>query len=391
MSHLLGQQDCVDSLRRDLTDLQGTILEVFSRTGPVRSPSWKFPDKLSCNLDLVTILEQYDFVEGEEEFNQHSHIVLLELVVDRLLLLLQSFNSYTEVLKGGQWSGSHSGTAGPSVSIGLVVKRCWNNLLKLGTLHKLTLQEGKHQGASTLKPADELVISRDERSGSAASIKSAKSSDVSWPLSSPQNSSQLSSGHSLLTIARDIRTMGCQTLESSLVPCDACVCSQASLREVSDTLIAVCQNQNLPSSLSRFREVMDGTLAEGHLSASDLTYWATEQSKDLARLNKHLAELLGTVQPLKESLAASEAQQGDLRGQLKRAEDILMHERGEHQKRLRELELSLEEAKAKYIEAVSKLQGEQEMLRKGEDEQKSIRKMTNKREHFSVSCLFCCV
>nr|XP_015221463.1 PREDICTED: coiled-coil domain-containing protein 157 isoform X3 [Lepisosteus oculatus] len=83
MSHLLGRQDCVDSLRRDLTDLQGTVLDVFSRTGPIRSPSWKFPDKLSCNLDLVTLLEQYDFVEGEEEFNQHSHIVLLELVVDR--------------------------------------------------------------------------------------------------------------------------------------------------------------------------------------------------------------------------------------------------------------------------------------------------------------------
>ncbi|XP_036381854.1 coiled-coil domain-containing protein 157-like [Megalops cyprinoides] len=83
MTHILGRQDCVESLRRDLTDLQGAVLDVFSRTGPVRFPSWKFPDKLSCNLDLVALLEQYDFVDGEEEFNQHSHIVLLELVIDR--------------------------------------------------------------------------------------------------------------------------------------------------------------------------------------------------------------------------------------------------------------------------------------------------------------------
>lgn len=83
MTHLLGRQDCVESLRRDLIDLQGTVLDVFSRTGPVRFHSWKFPDKLSCNLDLVSLLEQYDFVDGEEEFNQHSHIVLLELVIDR--------------------------------------------------------------------------------------------------------------------------------------------------------------------------------------------------------------------------------------------------------------------------------------------------------------------
>lgn len=83
MTHLLGRQDCIDSLRRDLIDLQGSVLDVFSRTGPVKCPSWKFPDKLSCNLDLVLLLEKYDFAEGEDEFNQHTHIVLLELVIDR--------------------------------------------------------------------------------------------------------------------------------------------------------------------------------------------------------------------------------------------------------------------------------------------------------------------
>lgn len=83
MSQFLGRQDCIESLRRDLVDLQGATLDVFSRTGPVRFTSWKFPDKLSCNLDMVALLEEYDFVDGEDAFNQHSHIVLLELVIDR--------------------------------------------------------------------------------------------------------------------------------------------------------------------------------------------------------------------------------------------------------------------------------------------------------------------
>ncbi|XP_056447517.1 coiled-coil domain-containing protein 157-like [Gadus chalcogrammus] len=83
MSPFLGSRDSVESLRKDLIDLQGAILEVFSRTGPVRCSSWKFPDKLSCNLDLVSLLEQYDHIEGDDEFNQYSYIVLLELVIDR--------------------------------------------------------------------------------------------------------------------------------------------------------------------------------------------------------------------------------------------------------------------------------------------------------------------
>ncbi|XP_043924208.1 coiled-coil domain-containing protein 157 [Protopterus annectens] len=83
MAHLLGNQDCMDSLRKDITDLQAAIIDAFSRVGAVRYPSWKFPDKISCDLDLVMLLEQYDFVEEDPEFTQHSHIVLFEIVIDR--------------------------------------------------------------------------------------------------------------------------------------------------------------------------------------------------------------------------------------------------------------------------------------------------------------------
>ncbi|XP_028565358.1 coiled-coil domain-containing protein 157 isoform X3 [Podarcis muralis] len=83
MVTLLVNQNYMESLRKDITDLQGTVLSVFTRAGAVRYPSWKFPDKLSCDLDLVALLEHYDFAQNDPEFTHHSHVVLLELVIDR--------------------------------------------------------------------------------------------------------------------------------------------------------------------------------------------------------------------------------------------------------------------------------------------------------------------
>lgn len=83
MAHLLGHPGCMESLRADLRDLQAAIADVSSRAGAVRFPSWKFPDKVSCDLDLTALLEQYSYAENDPEFTQHSHVVLLELVIDR--------------------------------------------------------------------------------------------------------------------------------------------------------------------------------------------------------------------------------------------------------------------------------------------------------------------
>ena len=43
---MLGSKYCIESLREDVTDLQESITDVFSRAGPVRTPSWKYPDKV---------------------------------------------------------------------------------------------------------------------------------------------------------------------------------------------------------------------------------------------------------------------------------------------------------------------------------------------------------
>nr|KAF6311631.1 coiled-coil domain containing 157 [Pipistrellus kuhlii] len=140
MAHLLGSQACMDSLRQDLTDLQGTIVDVFSRAGPVRFPSWKFPDHVACDLDMVALLEHYDHVPGDPEFTQLSHAVLLELVIDRLLLLLQSCASYLEALSSEQ-TVPPARALGPCMSVGLTVRRFWNSLLKLGLLYQQMLSQ----------------------------------------------------------------------------------------------------------------------------------------------------------------------------------------------------------------------------------------------------------
>ncbi|XP_041078875.1 coiled-coil domain-containing protein 157 isoform X2 [Polyodon spathula] len=340
MTHLLGRQDCVDSLRKDVTDLQGTILDVMSRAGPARFPSWKFPDKVSCDLDLVTLLEHYDFVDGDEEFSQHSHIVLLELVVDRLLLLLQSFTRYTDILLAEPKGASQSRVIGPSMSIGLVVKRYWNSLLKRNSADK--------EASKLHMKAVEQETLRDKANSSTASLIRTK---TSTPLPD--------------SCARDTCTVSCQTLESSLVPCDACARSQASLKEVSNTIINICQSQNLPSSLCHFREAVQGTLGEKLLSSTDMAYWASEQSKDLARINKHFGDLLNLVSPLKESLAASEKKQVELKQSMESFKGILHKEKGEHQIRIQEFQSRMEEMSMKNEWAVKKLEGEREELRKG--------------------------
>lgn len=82
MAHLLGSEACLDSLTRDVMDIHSTAVDVMSRTGPVRFPSWKYPDKLSCELDISELLELYCYSQDDDHCKL-SHIILFELVIDR--------------------------------------------------------------------------------------------------------------------------------------------------------------------------------------------------------------------------------------------------------------------------------------------------------------------
>lgn len=82
MAHLLGSQACLESLKQDVTDIQTTIMDLLSRAGSVRSPSWKYPDKISSELDIGELLERYSFSNNDDHCKL-SHIILFELLIDR--------------------------------------------------------------------------------------------------------------------------------------------------------------------------------------------------------------------------------------------------------------------------------------------------------------------
>ena len=82
MAHLLGSESCLGSLARDINDVQRTIQDIMMKVGPVRIPSWKYPDKVSCELDIDELLERYSFSKDTDHARM-SHIILFELLIDR--------------------------------------------------------------------------------------------------------------------------------------------------------------------------------------------------------------------------------------------------------------------------------------------------------------------
>ena len=82
MAHLLGSQNCLESLAVDIGDVHETITDIFGRVGSVRFPSWKYPDKASCDLDINKLLARYCYSK-DEDHSKLSHIILFELLIDR--------------------------------------------------------------------------------------------------------------------------------------------------------------------------------------------------------------------------------------------------------------------------------------------------------------------
>ncbi|XP_007461253.1 PREDICTED: coiled-coil domain-containing protein 157 isoform X1 [Lipotes vexillifer] len=343
MAHLLGSQACMDSLRRDLTDLQGAIVDVFSRAGPVHFPSWKFPDRMACDLDMVALLEHYDHVPGDPEFTQLSHAVLLELVIDRLLLLLQSCASYLENL-GVEQTVPPSRAARPCMSVGLTVRRFWNSLLRLVMLiRQVAPQKRATQGETpTSKPTAKGEPARSPEFVTAKLIK--PTSPMPGLPQTCQELDRLPVSVSLQCpgrTAENTRSVHSQTVETALVPCDACTSVQGSLQEVGKMVISLCQSQNLPSSLGQFQHLVQDSMGLRSLPATTVGHWAAEQSKDLARLSKHMGALTQLVGPLRAQLEEAKGQKDRLRKKVGELEQALQQEQGAQQRQADEAEQRL--------------------------------------------------
>ncbi|XP_065594876.1 coiled-coil domain-containing protein 157-like [Cyrtonyx montezumae] len=148
-------------------------------------------------------------------------------------------------------------------------------------------------------------------------------------------------------------------------PCDSCANTQAGLQEVSKAIISICQSQNIPSSLSKFQEMVEGTAGRRILSATDVSYWVSEQSKDLSCISKHLHTLLELVNPLKSELAESKKEKDELQKQMKDFAQLLQVEKEAQAQQRKEAEQSLEVKNKEHLEAVARLEKDKDDLRRG--------------------------
>ncbi|XP_064248803.1 coiled-coil domain-containing protein 157 isoform X1 [Passer domesticus] len=349
MAHLLGHRGCMESLRADLRDLQAAIADVCSRAGAVRCPSWKFPDKVSCELDIGALLQRYRHSDSEPEFSQHAHVVLLELLIDRLLLLLQSFTGYADAVLSGRAVPPPRGPA-PCMSAGLTATTFWSAMLRLGAFcQQLREQAGKHQ-KEHLECLPEV-------------LESGTAPEAAQPTSvCPNPSAQPRAGPSLAPSTRSVPT---QTPGSPLGSCDTCSSAQASLHEVGRAITSICQSQNIPSALSKFQEVLGDSAGRRNLSATDMSYWASEQSKDLSRINKHLQGLLQQVNPLKAELAEMGKQKEKLQKQVEDFSRKLQAEKDIQAEQQKKAEQSLKAKEKECSKAVARLEQDKDDLRRG--------------------------
>ncbi|NWX00792.1 CC157 protein, partial [Caloenas nicobarica] len=377
MAQLLGHPGCMESLRADLRDLQAAIGDVWARAGPVRFPSWKFPDRVSCELDVPALLERYSHRHGDPRFSRHAHVALLELLIDRLLLLLQSSTGYAENLLSER-AEAPAQAVGPGMSAGLTARRYWCSMLKLGAFCQQLLAEKKagKEELPALQPAPQAGNAEKKRPKhtlpdvleirTSPEVPQSTSPCPSLSVRVPDSGTPGSSvPRAAGSVAESSRSVPTQTTGLSPGACDTCASAQASLRQVGKAITSVCQSQNIPSALSRFQEMVeDPTGPSRTLSATDMSYWAVEQSKDLARISKHLQMLLQQVNPLKCELQESQKQKDELRKKVEDFSRLLQAEKETQAQQRRKAEQSLKVKNKEHLEAVARLERDKDDLRR---------------------------
>ncbi|KAM9526868.1 coiled-coil domain-containing protein 157 isoform 4-T4 [Guaruba guarouba] len=370
MAQLLGHAGCMESLRADLRDLQAAIADVSSRAGAVRAPSWKFPDRVSCELDVEALLERYRHSPGDPEVSQHGHVGLLELLIDRLLLLLQTFTGYAEELLSDRAVPPARALA-PSMSAGLIVRRYWCCMLKLGAFYQQLLAEKKasrkENAALPSSPQAGNPEKKPPKHCLPNVLESRSSQDIAPSTSVCLPSSVLTSasGASGSSLPRAAHSVPMQPTGTSPGPCATCTSIQGCLHKVGKAITSICRSQNIPSALSRFQEVVGDTKGRRTLSATDVSYWASEQSRDLSRIRKHLQMLLQQVQPLQAELQELEKQKEKLQRQVEDMAWLLQAERDTHVQQQKEAQQSLEAKNKEHLEAVGRLERAKDDLQRG--------------------------
>ncbi|KAJ8312417.1 hypothetical protein KUTeg_009790 [Tegillarca granosa] len=335
MTELLGNEALIESLRTDVQDLHWAITDMVSRIGPVQQSSWKFPDKMSSELDMEDLLDLYSVSDDLEE-NQVAHIALYELVIDRFLYLIQVLSTFTKqmIAKSGNEIQDSNYT-----SIGLTVKQCCSRQIQLQTVVQQTMSD------NNMKKMSEDIEQMTNATGSQLSLCSHGShGNQSKPFTGWLSPSKMEE------ISRDACSKNTQTIETAFVPCEACGMVQRNLRQIGDTIINMCQSQKLPSSLQKFRPLVAET---EWLSSIDVARWVSEQSKDISRMNKHLDYLMSTINPLKQELENSEKKCRKLEIRVANFDKDMAREREVQEALQKQFEIKIKNLEDSHRETVS--------------------------------------
>ncbi|XP_016898716.1 coiled-coil domain-containing protein 157 [Cynoglossus semilaevis] len=109
-------------------------------------------------------------------------------------------------------------------------------------------------------------------------------------------------------------------------------------------LVKLLQSEGLPSSLQLLLSAMKNLLEPGHMTAEDVGQWANEQLRDIRRLQRHLEDVRGTVDPLRDRLAAAEAELQRLTSELEMTRTDSKRQMEKQQATVVRLEFSLNKA-----------------------------------------------
>ncbi|XP_008330687.2 opioid-binding protein/cell adhesion molecule isoform X1 [Cynoglossus semilaevis] len=310
---------------------------------------------------MVALLGQYDFVDEDWALNQDSHTVLLELVIDRLLLLLQGFSLYIHHMCQSQ-RREQSQKKG-SLSLGFVVKNYWRNLVHFVSLK--VIQKDNEEWTHTMTQDCEAMAMSPKSDSSSHSLSACSSTSAFSSLPQSQVPSSLS--HSSQSSPKVYTcSAGCQTVESSS-PCKVCRQVQSILKKTGNSLVEIFLREGLPSSIRPVLAAMKDTLELGRMTEMDVTQWTKEQLRDMRRLGEHLQNVRDTVEPLKGKVSAAEAEKEKLKNQVERAQKELKEhtERSlRNEKTINKLELRLKETQLSIEAADQRLRENQQHYKK---------------------------
>lgn len=150
-------------------------------------------------------------------------------------------------------------------------------------------------------------------------------------------------------IGRDEYNKSSQTIETAFVPCESCHNVEQNLRAAGSSIIHLCQTQGLPSSLAKYKADVEDY---DWLTANDVAQWTAEQNKDVLRVNKHLEQLMATIEPLKADLAKQQKKNSELHDKLQSSNKEVRLEREGHSAQQKQYENKIKEIEKNNTEKI---------------------------------------